>query len=723
MLRPRLSSALSSAYPGGAPARFGLWLLLAGAVASAACGGSSCRRSAADRPPIVLISIDTLRADRLPAYGYDRVATPAIDALVKDGLLFENAYTHVPLTLPAHASLLTGLLPPEHGVRDNLGYKLDPKKHPTVTGRLRAAGYATGGAVSAWVMRGVSGLGDGFDVYEDSLVAPAGVDVAGSVQRPGGETLDKLLPWLDSAQAKPFFLFFHLYEPHSPFEPPEPWKSRYADPYDGEIATADAIVGRLLDELRRRGLYDRSLIVLLSDHGEGLGDHGEEFHGILLYREALHVPLVVKLPGSSRAGERVAPPVPLIDVAPTLLAVAGAKPLPGAKGTSLLGPRSPQPVYAETYYPRVHLGWSELFSVVDERHHYIEAPRAELYDVVTDPRQTRDLIEVEREAARRMRTALARFPKGFTAPQAAGREEMEKLAALGYLGGAAAETSGPRANPRDRIHVLDQVKAAFALSAAGRDEEAVPALRAILQGDPQFLDVLFELGRVLHRSGRPREAYDAYVRGMQASPVMAPALAIPLARVCLDLDRLDEARANAELGMASNPGAAHELLARLALAASDLGAAEAHLLKVTGDSVAETNAMLLRAEIQIRRDQPLAALDHLDSAERLVSDRKLGRPKDLSYLRGDALARLSRFDEAAAAFEREIAQYPRNREAYVRLAIVYGLQQRTYGEVDRLLARMYAAWPAPDTASLAAQALEDLKDPKGAARWRRRAAR
>ena len=184
------------------------------------------------------------------------------------------------------------------------------------------------------MVRGATGLGAGFDFYEDSLVAPAGVDVAGAVQRPGGKTLDLLLPWLEKAQAGPFFLFFHIYEPHAPWEPPEPFKSRYADPYDGEVATSDAIVGRLLDELRRRGLYDKALVMLLSDHGEGLRDHGEEYHGILLYREVLHVPLVIKLPGGARAGERVAAPVPLEDVTPTLLEAASA-PAPEGLGRPL----------------------------------------------------------------------------------------------------------------------------------------------------------------------------------------------------------------------------------------------------------------------------------------------------------------------------------------------------------------------------------------------------
>lgn len=687
----------------------------------AACGRGTPAPAAGSRPPIVLVCIDTLRADRLPAYGYTKVETPALDALARDSVLFENAYTHVPLTLPAHASLFTGLLPPEHGVRDNLGYKLDAKKHRTVASLLREAGYATGAAVSAWVIRGATGLGDGFDFYEDSIEAPAGTDVAGLFQRPGGETLDKLRPWLERTKGQRPFLFFHIYEPHSPFEPPEPFKSRYAHPYDGEVAAADAIVGRLLEELRRLGLYDRSLLVLLSDHGEGLWDHGEEFHGILLYREALHVPLLVKLPGQARKGERVKAAVPLSDVAPTLLQAAGVKMPPGVEGTSLLEARTPATVYSETYYPRVHLGWGEMTSVVDDRHHLIEAPRPELYDVVADPGETKDLVGERTGVVADLRTALARFPSGFAGPEAASPEDVQRLAALGYLGNVAAPTEGPRANPRDRIHVLKDVEAAFKLGAARRDAEAVLALRKILEGDPQFLDVMFELGRVYQRMGRNQEAYDTYVKAMKASPTMAPAISVPLARVCLELGRLDEARSNAMLGAATNVGPANEVLARVALARDDLPTAESHLAQVKGDNLSEVNAHLLRAEIEIRRERPAGALAHLDAGERLAADKKMDRPTGLSFLRGDALARMGRHQEAAAAFEREIADHPGNRQAYARLAIVYGLLHRTYGEVDRLLERMWKACPDPASAELAAQTMEQLGDARAARRWRGRA--
>jgi hypothetical protein len=260
------------------------------ALLIAACGGGRSSSGGATRSsnaPIVLVSIDTLRADRLPAYGYKGVETPAIDRLQRDAILFENAYSHSPLTFPSHASLLTGLLPPEHGVRNNIGYKLDAK-HETLATVLRARGYATGASVSAFVLRRASGLDAGFDFY-DEVASARGAKAVGDVQRSGRETVARALEWLRGASGQPFFLFVHLYEPHTPWTPPEAERARYGATYEGEIAAADAAVGALLDGLRELGRYDDALVVLASDHGEGLLDHGEQEHGILLYREALHV--------------------------------------------------------------------------------------------------------------------------------------------------------------------------------------------------------------------------------------------------------------------------------------------------------------------------------------------------------------------------------------------------------------------------------------------------
>ncbi|MEM8931412.1 MAG: sulfatase, partial [Acidobacteriota bacterium] len=252
--------------------------------------------SAGDGTPVILISVDTLRSDRLPAYGYSAGSTPAIDALRADGVLFERAWSPVPLTLPAHVTMLTGLLPNAHGVRDNVGYTVQLDLGADLVGRLNRLGYRTGAGISAYPLSRQVGFGDGFEHFDDTTFRPElGPE---GLERAGDQTLAWSQPWLSevSAAGAPFFFFFHLYEPHAPYEPPPPFAERFDDPYDGEIAAADAIVGQLLETLRDTGVYDRALVILVSDHGEGLGAHGEEEHGLLLYREALQIPLIVKFP-------------------------------------------------------------------------------------------------------------------------------------------------------------------------------------------------------------------------------------------------------------------------------------------------------------------------------------------------------------------------------------------------------------------------------------------
>ena len=237
---------------------------------------------------VVLISIDTLRSDHLPAYGYHNVSTPALDDFRRDAILFRNAWSHCPMTLPSHLTMLTGLLPPQLGVRDNVGFRFDATKHPSVPSILHAHGYATGAAVSSFVLHGDSGIGAMFDDYDDAIDTYEGASF-GEFQRPGTTTEARAEKWIGAHESQPFFYFFHIYEPHVPYE---------SGSYDGDIAAADAIVGKLLSFLKSKGIYNRALIIITSDHGEGLGDHGEAQHSILIYREAIQVPLLVKLPQS-----------------------------------------------------------------------------------------------------------------------------------------------------------------------------------------------------------------------------------------------------------------------------------------------------------------------------------------------------------------------------------------------------------------------------------------
>ncbi len=493
--------------------------------------------AATTQPPVILISIDTLRSDHLPVYGYRGVETPAIDALARDGIVFERAYSHTPLTLPSHVSILTGLLPQAHGVRDNQGYAFDSSNVVFLPRELKRLGYATGAAVSAYVLRGDSGIDADFDLYEDSIEPREGTALGG-ISRSGEATLATIEPWLRSAAAGgPFFLFFHLFEPHLPHDSPR--SERHALPYDGEIAAADRVVGSLLGLLQELDAYQDAMIVLLSDHGEGLGDHGEQEHGILLYREVLQVPLVVKLPGSPRdspiardsGGTRVETPVQLIDVYPTILDVVGATVPAGLPGTSLLAlPENGEPrrLYAETFYPRLHYGWSDLASIIEGDFHFIDGPDPELYDLRGDTGETRNIVPMRRRLAGELRRHLGSLGRGFEPPAMVDPETRAKLAALGYLGGASVPTSGDLPDPKAQLPTLVDLRRATALVASGDLAAAVPFYRKALAANPRMLDGWQTLGDVLGRLGDLEQALAAYTRAFELSGG-DPQLAIQLA--------------------------------------------------------------------------------------------------------------------------------------------------------------------------------------------------
>ena len=353
-------------------------------------------------------------------------------------------------------------------MRNNVGFTFDGARHPHLPGLLKARGYATGAAVSSYVLRGETGLAALFDEYEDSLDPRDGKGFADQ-QRAGGVTLAFAKRWLDAHAAAPFFYLFHIYEPHVPWDPPEPLRSRYSHPYDGEVAAADAVVGDLLDHLRRTGVYDRAIVIVTSDHGEGLGDHGEEQHSILLYREAIQVPLLVKLPGRFRAGERVKAPAQLADIAATVAELVGVEAPATSSGRSLLNlgedSGAARALYAETLYPRLHLGWSQLRSVVEGRWHYVFGPRPELYDLAKDPRETTDLAAREGGPRERLRAALGRVPAGPLAPSGVDPAVAERLATLGYLGTVRDRgPSSPLPNPREMLPQLRRMTEGFRLA-------------------------------------------------------------------------------------------------------------------------------------------------------------------------------------------------------------------------------------------------------------------
>lgn len=670
---------------------------------------------------VILISIDTLRADHLSAYGAKRVDTPAIDRLAADGIVFENAYAHVPLTFPSHVTMLTGRLPFENGVRSNIGYSIDAKSHPTLPRLLHDRGYATGGAVSAYVLRGETGMASLFDFYDDSMEVWESATL-GSLQRRGDETSRVAVAWIDNVRNQPFFLFLHLFEPHTPYEPVEPFRSKYASLYDGEIATADAIVGRFFAELDKRGLYDRSMIVLAGDHGEGLGDHGEAEHGVLLYREVLHVPLIVKLPGQKMAGRRVAAPAQLADILPTIVSTVGGNVPPGLPGTSLIDlekTQKPREIYSETLYPRLHLGWSQLRSLTDARDQYIESPSPELFDIVQDPAESQNIRDQRRRETRALAEALSKLPLNLQPLRRADPEEMARLAALGYLSGAAANTTGPPKNPRDHIQVLARVQQTFVLNQQGRYRESIDLCRQILRAYPDLVDVYAQLAGDLRRLGRLQEALDAYREGIRRSPQLVDSVTIEIAKLELDLGNMKAAELNANQAMKLNPEEAHLILAAVAEARSEWPTAEKEARLALGrEDRPRVPALIVLARVLAEEKKLDDALEVANRATTRVVQGAHPVPT-LASTRGDILARMGRNREAEAAFREEIAKFPATTDAYVRLALLLASEHR-FSEIEPTLEAMVKASPKPATYFLAAREMKDLGNDAGARAFRSR---
>ncbi|HTQ79079.1 MAG TPA: sulfatase-like hydrolase/transferase, partial [Thermoanaerobaculia bacterium] len=552
----------------------------------------------------------------------------------------------------------------------------------------------------------------------------------GRSQRPGKETARLALEWLHTVDSKPFFLFLHLYEPHTPYEPAEPFASRYKLPYDGEIATADAVVGNVLSDLKQRGLYEKAIIVLLSDHGEGLGEHGEQEHGIFLYREALEVPLLVKLPGNLHAGSRVAAPAALTDLFPTLLRLLGLAVPKELKGTSLLdlgglGGRS-QPgqgqapersIYAETYYPRLHLGWSELTSLVRDRFHYIRAPQPELYNLAVDPGEKKNVLTEERRTYAALRQELEGYQAPLAAPAAADEETARKLAALGYLGTSAVSglsAKGPLPDPKDRIGSLKDFGLAFREYEAEHYAQAVPVFQRLVAANPSMVDAWEHLGLALQKLGRREEALAAFQKAMDLSGGVAH-VALATATLLVDMGRLDEAKKHAELGLGTSPASAHSILAQIALARKDGAGAEKEARAALAARGSKIGPLLTLAQVlteEGKLDEALATTQQ--GVDELAKESGRQRFAGLFFVRGDILARLGRSKEAEECFQREIADTPGDLKAYSRLAVLYATEGRPAEAVDTLRRMVEGSGSSAIAYAEAVKTLRILGDPAGA---------
>jgi arylsulfatase A-like enzyme/lipopolysaccharide biosynthesis regulator YciM len=624
---------------------------------------------------VVLVTIDTLRADRLSSYGSRFVETPHMDALAREGVRFSAAASTVPFTLPAHSSIMTGTYPPLHGVRENVGHVLDDRL-PTLAERLAAGGWTTAGFVSAFVLDSRWGIARGFETYFDRFDLGEKPEAnLGAVQRDGRETLDETIRWLDEIPEKPFFLWLHLFDPHDPYTPSEPFKSRYPrNPYDAEVAYVDSLVGELRGALEARDLLDSSLVVLTGDHGEGLGQHKEGFHGFFVYESTIRVPLILRFPAGRFAGREVGAAVSHVDLLPTVLEVTGLSIPERAQGSSLMpliveseqATGEERAVLSESLYPLLHYGWAPLRSLRTARYKFIEAPEPELYDLIADPQETRNLLREDRRTARELRDRLLELREEIEedAPEIGERAELDdetldRLQALGYVAGrggvdAGEETTGTRADPKDRIELHQLVMAAQSDIGGGDLDRAESRLERALAIDSSVVEAHQMLGTI----ALERRDLEAAVERFQAALALDSELEsaiLGLARAYHGMERLDEAmtgyRRLAELDPESLP--------------ARMGIVDLHLARGrTGQAIEE-----LESASQLR-NPPAAALNRL----------------------GELLVESGRAEEAGAHLRRAVERNPKLSQGWFNLAVL-AEERGSVGEAIELYETAIAASP------------------------------
>ncbi len=558
-------------------------VLLLGCLAAAGCAPSTAPPLPAPRS-VLLVTVDTLRADRVGVYGDEAARTPAMDALAAAGVLFEHAYTPAPITLTAHASILTGLLPPAHGVRGNGAFALGSGV-PTLAEALRARGLSTAAFIGGFPLVRRFGLSRGFDAYDDALVKSPGVNYE-LAERRGDAVVESARTWLAVHPGR-VFVWVHLFDPHAPYDPPPALRGK--DAYRGEVAAADAALALLMKSWDARP--EPSLVVLAADHGEAFGEHGEESHSLFVYDTTLRVPLVVRGPAWP-AARRVATPVGLADVAATILEAAGpgGPTLPGHSLRRFVDGGPAEPLYAETLAPRLDFGWSDLRAWRDGRYKYIRAPRPELYDLEADPAEARDVAAAHPDVMARLQEGLARAigASGETeSRRGPDPDAAERLRALGYVQGPQARGSG--ADPKDMVDV-----ALLIARAAGpfRDHAtAAAAYRAIALRDPANPLVNLRLADALLRAGRVEESVPYYKKVIAGRPRTADAF-VGLASAYAERGRLDEARQVLLDALEVDPasGQVHYDLAEVARVKGDVATARREYTSALGDPVTHDRA-------------------------------------------------------------------------------------------------------------------------------------
>lgn len=636
---------------------------------------------------VILISVDTLRADRLSCYGYRGHPTPHIDEIAKGGTLFSAISSQVPLTLPSHTCLLTSTYPFSNGVEDN--GQVVPPHTITLATILKSHGYHTAAFIGGFVLDRRFGLDQGFDFYDSpfDLHRESGTDT-GNIKRLGGQVIDSAIEWLQENRGGPFFIFIHLYDLHSPYNVPLAYRERSGTGYEAELGYVDHVIGRFWSFLSEEGLLKNTLVVFTADHGESLGQHGESTHGYFIYQSTLWVPLIFHWPTGSKVSfpSRVNAPAGLIDVAPTVLRFVGIGPPRSFQGKSLLGwlksrsPKADREVYSESLYAHFHFGCSGLRSLRMGRYKYIDAPKPEFYDLKTDPGELHNLYSKRRRLALEYRQRLLALVAKFKTDRPTSQRELtpetvSRLSSLGYLAASASPSesrwSGP--DPKDRIAAYQEYGRAVESAANGRVRQSNALLEKLLIRYPRLNDLRLTLGLNDQKLGKQAEAAKEFKAVLQNDPLNAIAH-FDLGLSDFKLGQLQEAiqELGATLAIAPYYTNAENLLGTIWLQKGDYNEAERHfhhILIVDPDDYAANYNL---GALAILNGEWNLAYQHLQAALRVEPHNPAAHNTMGSYYlrRGD-------LSHAQQEFQQALRIKPNFAEAHYNLGLVWFAEKRT----------------------------------------------
>ncbi|MCL6584661.1 MAG: tetratricopeptide repeat protein [bacterium] len=652
---------------------------------------------------LLLITIDTLRADHLGCYGYQNVKTPAIDALASEGILFTHALTPVPITLPSHVSIMTGLYPIQHGIQNNGNFLL-PDSALTLAEVMKSQGYLTGACVGAFVLNSMFGLSQGFDEYNDSLPRKKRSSASPlDSERRAEEVTQSALRWLEKSHSQPFFLWVHYFDPHALYFPPSPFREQYKHHlYDGEIAYTDKCIGDLFNGLKRMGVWDKTVVILTADHGEGLGEHGEATHTIFIYETTLRVPLIIKAPSGlvpvskTIKHKKISPMVTTLDIFPTIMDLFSIQPegvslshLPGKSLLPLISGKCQtlhQEIFCETLYPELNFGWSRIEGIRTEDWKYIQAPKSELYHLAEDSAEDRNLLSTKPDLANEWEKKLSllkeKLQKEKQHPKLIQDETaLRRLESLGYFRAAkakeedkAAKASQKRADPKDMIHLIDGIDRGLSYYYLESYELAYNEFKKIIDVNPENLSATFYLACVEEKMGKFEQARDRFLHLLAMQPGYLEARN-HLGIIYHQLGQLEQAMKEFQLALQESKYA--DVYYNLGMVYREMGkkdeaiSAAKSALELDPDY---SDAKNLLGEIALEKGE-------LDEAYQHFMDTLKLEPKHLEARNnlGVVYFRRSRFEEALREFSQAAAIDPNSAEVQNNLGSLY-LAQSSYSK-------------------------------------------